>query len=87
MTEEEYRRHRDGEGSPEEARDFFHMFMNKTCGASARESDDLLHEYVNVMSKAHMLDEDSEPEQIPEPIPEQKQEEKIILKESEYEVL
>lgn len=83
MTEEEYRRHRDGEGSPEEARDFFHMFMNKTCGASAKESDDLLHEYVNVMSKAHMLDEDSESEQIPEP----KQEEKIILKESEYEVL
>ena len=35
------------------------------------------------MSKAHMLDEDSEPEEIPEP----KQEEKIILKENEYEVL
>lgn len=88
MTEEEFRRHRDGEGSPEEAREFFHMFMNKACGASAKESDDLLHEYVNVMSKAHMLDEDnSEPEPIPEPIPEPKQEEKIILKESEYEVL
>ena len=84
MTEDEFRRHRDGEGSPEEARDFFHMFMKKTCGASARESDDLLHEYVDVMSRAHMLDEDSEPEQIPE---EPKQEKKIILKENEYEVL
>ncbi len=83
MTEEEFRRHRDGEGSPEEARDFFHMFMEKACGASAKESDDLLHEYADVMSKANMLDEDSEPEQIPEP----KQEEKIILKETEYEVL
>ena len=29
MTEDEFRRHRDGEGSPEEARDFFHMFMKK----------------------------------------------------------
>lgn len=85
MTEDEFRRHRDGEGSPEEARDFFHMFMNKACGASARESDDLLSEYVNVMGKAKMLVEDSEPE--PEPIPEPKQEEKIILKENEYEVL
>ena len=84
MTEDEFRRHRDGEGSPEEARDFFHMFMEKACGASARESDELLHDYVNVMKSASMLDEDnSEPEEIPEP----KQEEKIILKENEYEVL
>lgn len=84
MTEDEFRRHRDGEGSPEEARDFFHMFMEKACGASASESDELLHYYVNVMKSANMLDEDnSEPEEIPEP----KQEEKIILKENEYEVL
>ena len=84
MTEEEFRRHRDGEGSPEEARDFFQMFMEKACGASAKESDELLHDYVNVMKNANMLDEDnSEPEEIPEP----KQEEKIILKENEYEVL
>ena len=84
MTEDEFRRHRDGEGSPEEARDFFHMFMEKACGASARESDELLHDYVNVMQSVGMLDEDnSEPEEIPEP----KQEEKIILKENEYEVL
>ena len=84
MTEEEFRRHRDGEGSPEEARDFFHMFMEKACGASASESDEILHDYVNVMKNANMLDEDnSEPEEIPEP----KQEEKIIVKENEYEVL
>ena len=84
MTEDEFIRHRDGEGSPEEARDFFHMFMEKACGASARESDELLYDYVNVMQSANMLDEDnSEPEEIPEP----KQEEKIILKENEYEVL
>ena len=84
MTEDEFRRHRDGEGSPEEARDFFHMFMEKTCGASARESDELLHDYVNVMQSVGMLDEDNSE---PEPIPEPKQEEKIILKENEYEVL
>ena len=84
MTEEEFRRHRDGEGSPEEAREFFHMFMNKACGASAKESDELLSDYVNTMIKGKMLDEDNfEPEQIPEP----KQEEKIVLSENEYEVL
>lgn len=84
MTEEEFRRHRDGEVSPEEARDFFHMFMEKACGASARESDELLSDYVNVMKSANVLDEDDSE---PEPIPEPKQEEKIILKENEYEVL
>lgn len=77
MTKEEFRRHRDGEGSPEEVRDFFHIFMEKICGASARESDELLNDYVNTMTKAKMCDEDSEPEQ----------EEKIVLSETEYEVL
>lgn len=83
MTEEEFRRHVDGEGSLEEARDYFHMFMEKACGASARESDELLYEYAATMKKAKMMAEDSEPEQIPEP----KQEEKIVLNETEYEVL
>ena len=84
MTEDEFRRHRDGEGSTEDAVDFFHMFMKKTCGASAQESDELFKAYVDTMVKDKMRSEDdSEPEQIPEP----KQEEKIVLKETEYEVL
>ena len=84
MTEDEFRRHRDGEGSPEDALDFYHMFMKKTCGASAKESDDIFKEYVDVMVKSKMLDEDDSE---PEPILEPKQEEKIVLKETEYEVL
>ena len=84
MTEDEFRRHRDGEGSPEEALDFFHTFMKKTCGASAQESDELFQAYVDTMIKGKLhAEEDSEPEPIPEP----KQEEKIVLKETEYEVL
>lgn len=51
MTEEEFRKHKDGQGSTEETREFFHMFMNKACGMSANEADDMLRFYAGTLER------------------------------------
>lgn len=83
MTEEEFRKHKDGKGSPEETREFFHMFMNKACGVSANEADDLLRFYAGTLKKPIKKKKVEDLKETPT----KKQEEKIILNEDEYEVL
>lgn len=61
------------------------MFLNKACGMSANEADDMLRFYAGTLERPIKK---KKIEELVETSPkEQEQEEKIILNEDEYEVL